>query len=95
MKTLRYVLIETLERASRGIEAVVIKHGNGTYESAPKSAFAEITRNEPDAQIVYTVRDLSEFGSEAIFEDMPAIIDEYILPTWDEQSIINQYSERQ
>ena len=84
METLRHVLIETLEYASRGIEAVVIKYGDGTYESAPKSIFAEITRNEPDAQIVFTVRDLTDFGSVATVEDIPAIVDECILPDWDD-----------
>ena len=82
--TLRDTLIKTLQYADKGIAAVVIKYSDGHYESAPKSAFAEYTRDDPDAAIVYEVRNLGEWGSEATTEDIPALVDMYILPAWDE-----------
>lgn len=81
---LRNVLIETLERTERGVESVVIQYSDGTYESAPRSAFAEYTRDDPDAKIVFMVDSLNNFGEEATADDIPDIVERYILPYWDE-----------
>ncbi len=79
-------MIRTLERADEGIETVVIRFSDGHYESSAKANWLEYARNDPDARIIYTVRSLDEFGNEATAEDIPGIVDQYILPSWDDLS---------
>jgi hypothetical protein len=83
-ETLRDVLIKTLRYTEQGIEAVVVEHGDGSYESMPKSVFYEYTHDDPEAKIVYEIRSLEELGYGVTPEDIPLIVDRWLIPDWDE-----------
>lgn len=78
--SLREALHNVLEMAAENLESVVIAYSDGTYEAAPLASWREYAREEQGAEIFYTIRSLEEFGEDATADDIPVIIDEYILP---------------
>ena len=80
--SLREALFNVLEMAAEGLESVVIAHSDGTYESAPLASWLECARGDNDAEICFKTSSLTEWGDDATADDIPLIVDEYILPSW-------------